>query len=78
MYKLTYEKQLENIYKIKFQSINLGELAMLEYGFYNWFPPNFIGHGCVGSWVLKDIYTKLEEINKEYNESINKYFENGM
>lgn len=77
MSKLTYHKFNHNIpfYRIKFKDKDLGSLEMMEDGFYNWIPPQFNG-SSLGSWVIKDISNKLEELNKEYQEHINKYFEN--
>lgn len=66
--KLTYTKE-KNIYKISFNNTNLGTLVKLEDGYYNWLPCDLNG-GCLSSWVLKDIYNKLEVLNKEWNEEV--------
>ena len=71
--EITYSKENINNYIIFFNNIFLGELKVLEDGFYYYFPCEFKG-SCISSWILKDIYNKLEELNKEWNDKINNYF----
>ena len=59
-----------SIYIISANEISLGEFRQLEDGFYNWFPSNFNG-SCMSSWVLKEIYEKLESLNKDWQDKIN-------
>lgn len=74
MSKLSYTK-INTRYKISFNKADLGELEMLEDGFYHWFPGvSMSNNGCISSWILKDIYEKLEELNKGWNEVMNQYF----
>ena len=72
MSKLNYKK-IKKEYRITFNKTYLGDLVMLEDGFYNWFPCKFDG-SCISSWVLLDIHNKLEKLNKEWNSIINKEF----
>ena len=30
------------------------------------------GSGCISSWILKDIYDRIEDLNREWNNIINK------
>ena len=75
MSKLVYTK-INTRYKISFNKANLGELEMLDDGFYYWFPgPSMSGSGCISSWILKDIYDRIEDLNREWNNIINKEFD---
>jgi hypothetical protein len=55
-------------------SIEIGRAIIDVDGFY-YFLPNQNGGGLWQSHVLKAIADKLDELNREINESINKYFE---
>lgn len=74
MSKLTYIKCGEfPSYTVKFNTVLLGSLRTVEDGFYYWFPTEFEG-SCVAAWVIRDISNKLDELNKEWNEIIEKEF----
>lgn len=55
------------------EETNLGRLIQSDDGFYYWFPCDFEG-GCISNWVLKVIYDKVEELNKEWNQIIENEF----
>lgn len=63
---------------VSFKNLSLGELIITEDGFYNWFPIND-RKGYLSSWILKDIAAKLDELNSDWEEMIDKMLkeENG-
>lgn len=73
--QLTFTKVNEVIYNISFNNCDLGKLCCIEDGFFYWFPPKFDG-GFIDSWILKQIYEYVDELNRPYNESIDRFFEN--
>lgn len=46
-----------------------GELIIDEAGFYNWLPPQPL-HGLIPSWILQSLANKLNELNAEWQEEI--------
>lgn len=71
-YKITFKEVNKYCYDILFDNRPLlGQLSIEEDGYFHWFP-ELTNEGRIDSWVLKEIYLKLEELNKEWNDIINK------
>lgn len=56
---------------VSFKNLSLGELIIKEDGCYSWFPRDD-RKGYLSSWVLKDIAAKLDELNGDWEEMIDK------
>jgi hypothetical protein len=61
-YIIKYTKINEQYYKISFNNKDLGNLSVLEDGDFHWFPCDFKG-SAIATWVVMDIYLKLEQLN---------------
>jgi hypothetical protein len=55
-------------------SIQIGKAIIDVDGFY-YFLPNQNGGGLWQAYVLREIADKLDDLNKEWNDQITKYFE---
>lgn len=51
---------------VKINNIYIGELAVKEDGYWDWYPKPRPGY--IPSWVLRAIADKLDEINKPWDE----------
>lgn len=49
----------------------LGNLSKTESGFYQWFPPKTT-NGYITSWILKELYEKLDKLNEEWELEVSK------
>lgn len=52
----------------------VGEIVMLEDGFYYFFPTKEFHGGYWPTWVLQVIIDKIKELDTPYEEEINKFF----
>lgn len=73
MSKLTYIKnEAGTAYTIEFNNREkLGSIILDVNNYWYWWPQDSID-GTIDAWVLKNLYTKLEELNKSWEEYINK------
>lgn len=53
--------------------VYLGSFIVMEDGYYHFWPDHSKG-GCWSSHVLREIANKLDELNKPWDEEIQKYF----
>lgn len=63
------EQRIEVYYE---NGVDLGEIGMLEDGFYYYWPK--LRAGCWSSHVMREIADKIDELDKPYQEQIDKYF----
>lgn len=69
MTKLTYTSiGNDNSFNVSFKHLSLGELIINDDGYYAWYPSHKDGY--LDAWVLKDIVTKLDELNKHWDDKI--------
>ena len=50
-----------------------GDFIISDDGFYHWFPKKSNG-GYISAWLLRALADKLDELNKDWNDTINKEF----
>lgn len=67
---INLEKQSNTSYKVLFNTKYLGMAEMDESGFYNFYSNDNMGYWS--SYALRLIADKLDELNKDWNDHINK------
>lgn len=66
---LTFTKKNSHHYTI---SHDLGDLIMMEDGFFLWFPS--ISNRGLGDYLIKEIYDKMIELNTPMHQSLEDYY----
>lgn len=69
-----FDEEFKIYYVIHENGVRCGDLFQKEDGYYDWWPPKSNG-GCWPSYILRQIADKLDELNKPWDDEINKYFE---
>jgi hypothetical protein len=62
-------------YDIRINNVSCGTFEVKEDGYWDWYP-NLSHTGYIPSWFLHAIANKLDELNKPWDDEINKYFNN--
>lgn len=65
----------DNPYEIIINGSDGGLLIIDDAGFYNWLPPSGL-HGYIPTWVLQNIVDKLNELNKDWQDEIEREHKN--
>lgn len=71
--KLSLYKVSDSLYLVKFNNKHLGEFQKDVDGFFYYWQ-SFEVTGCWNSFILKCIANSLDELNKEWDEKIDKHF----
>jgi len=68
-------KHMQNVYIVTTEKeVYIGHFAKLEDDFYYYWPNDVDHKGYFGEQELRLVAEKLQELNKEMNDKINKYF----
>lgn len=69
---IEFKIESNSSYLITFKNKIIGRLVALEDGFYQFFPENFVNGSYISYWVLEKILNKLKELNKDWEEHLEK------